>query len=408
MLGLLPRSSRWAVTLTTLVLTGALFAAAACGSQAVPPKKKPRPAPHPAVHAGTGIMRLGDTFQPGLAYRGYDYLIVGYSDVRAAASKLPKALVYKAAAEVTSSPNRDLGLSISGVSYSEAAAHGLLLTDASGHLLSAHGDAVGDIGSPDFQRRWVHNVLGLLTSRHGDGVFIDNVLCSVRGLTGGAVPAKYPTDAAWANAQVSFMAYVGKALHAKGKYVAANIYCSGPDNGSGNDAWLQRIAPYVDGEMVENFEQNPDNHSQLFFDSPTTSWMGNWLGKLNAIRTAQRAGKDAFALTWGSRSDIRAMTYGRASFLLVWNGKGGGFFYNTDDGSDPTNTAWTRPIGKPLAPMRKVGPAYVRPYSGGYVVVNPSLGTATVPLPSGLRALEGVSAGSSVQLAATTAAIFTR
>jgi hypothetical protein len=254
----------------------------------------------------------------------------------------------------------------------------------------------------------VANVLQLLVRQHGEGVFIDNVVCSALGLSGGVPPAKYPTDGAWADAQASFVAYVGPALRAHGLYVAANMYCGGPDIGSGNNAWLKRLAPFVDGEMTESFEQNPNDLSQLYFDSPSTSWLGNWLGKLNAIRVAQGAKRDAFALTYGSPSDLRTMTYGRASFLLVWNGKGGGFFYASPDNSDPTNRAWTTAVGRPLAPIRRVNGAYVRPYSAGYVVVNPTLASVRVPLPPGLRAFDGSRPGSSVTLASTTAAIFTR
>ena len=39
--------------------------------------------------------------------------------------------------------------------------------------------------------------------------------------------------------------------------------------------------------------------------------------------------------------------YGKASFLLVWNGSGGGFFWQSNDGSDPWNPAWTIDIGTP-------------------------------------------------------------
>ena len=389
-----------------------MLAAAAWGSD---PTAESILATKPAVTrpvvapAGTGIMRLGDTFQPQARYRSYDYLIVGYSDIGAASEKRAKALVYKGGADVESSPNRNPGLSVSGVSYAEAAARGLLLKDASGQLLEAGADDwIGDVGSREFQKLWVANVLQLLLHEHGEGVFIDNVVCSLTGLSRGVPAAKYPTDTAWADAQAAFMAYVGPALRAHGLYVAANMYCGGPDDGSGNNAWLKRIAPFVDGEMTESFEQNPNNPSQLYFDSPSTSWVGNWLGKLNAIRVTQRANRDALALTYGSPSDLRTMTYARASFLLVWNGKGGGFFYASPDGSDPSNPAWTTPIGRPLAPIRKIGGAYVRPYSTGYVVVNPSLTAVRVPLPPGLRTLDGAGAGRSVAIAATSAAIFAR
>jgi hypothetical protein len=399
-----------AASVLAVVLVGSLLVATACfGSGGTPSTKPPRRAASPIGPAGIGAMRLGDTFRPAASYRGYDYLVVGYSYVGAAAKKIPKALVYKGAVDVTSSPNSNPALGVSGVSYREAAAHGLVLKDAAGHELKAAADDwIGDVGSRDFQERWVRNVERLLLRDHGDGVFIDNVVCSVTGLSHGVPPAKYPTDAAWADAQASFIAYVGQALRRKGLYVAANAYCGGPDDGSGNNAWLSRIAPNLNGEMIENFEQNPNNRSQLYFDSPSTSWLGNWLGKLNAVRAAQRAKRDAFVLTYGSPTDLRTMTYARASFLLVWNGRGGGFFYTSTDGADPTNRAWTTPVGRPLAPIHKVDGAYFRPYSHGYVVVNPSLETKNVPLPPGLRTLDGAAAPRSIELASTTAAIFTR
>jgi hypothetical protein len=134
--------------------------------------------------------------------------------------------------------------------------------------------------------------------------------------------------------------------------------------------------------------------------------LGNWRGKLNVIKVAQRMGKDALALTWGDRGDTAKMTYTRASFLLVWSGKGGGYIYNTRDGSDPWNPAWTTSVGIPSGRMKQIGPVYVRAYSRGYVVVNPSQSTVGVRLPPGLKTLAGAPAGSAVSLAATTAAIF--
>ncbi len=354
-------------------------------------------------------MRLGDSYRLAGGYSRYDYLIVGSGDFRAAAVRSVRSLVYKGAADVTESQNSDPGQGVSGVSRKEAALRGWLLKDASGNVLQIGADDwLGDVGSPAFQKRWTTNVSRYLLSHHLSGVFIDNVACSAMGLTNGRVPAKYPTDASWANAQASFIARVGSELRQKGLYVAVNAYCGGPDNGSGNDRWWARLAPNVSALMVEYFEQNPNDASQLYFDDPATSWLGNWRGKLNAITVAQRNGRDALALSYGSGVDTARMTYGRASFLLVWNGKGGAFIYNPNDGSDPWNTAWTTSVGIPTGAMRQVGQAYVRTYTRGYVVVNPSLSPATVSLPDGLRSLSGGPVGSSISLAPTTAAIFNR
>ena len=375
-----------------------------------PPPPPPPPAPPATSSNGIGVIRLGTAYPNGSGYNRYGYILVGYGDVDAAAAQPGTSLVYKGGVDVVDSSNADLGMSISGVNYKQALANGWLLKDSAGNYLKSpsYGDWMGDVGDPNFQKAWVDNVSTFLLAHHADGVFIDNVLCSLGGLTGGALPAKYPTDASWATAQTAFLASVTPAMHAKGLYVAVNAYCYGPDSGVSNNAWWTRIAPYADAEMTEYFEQNPNNISQLFFNAPTTSWMGNWLGKLDVIKAAQNAGKAAIALTYGTGSSTAVMTYGKASFLLVWNGTSGGFIYNPEDATDPWNPAWTASIGTPNGAMTQVGGAYVRDYSGGYVVVNPSQSSATVSLPAGLKTLSGAAAGSSVTLATTTAAIFTK
>ena len=71
------------------------------------------------------------------------------------------------------------------------------------------------------------------------------------------------------------------------------------------------------------------------------------------------------------------MMYGKASFLLKWNGKSGGFFWQMNDAStDPWNAAWTTYIGTPSAARYQVGVGWRRDYSGGTVLVNPSPTTA--------------------------------
>ncbi|MBA3844720.1 MAG: hypothetical protein H0X39_19230 [Actinobacteria bacterium] len=375
---------------------------------ATPPPPPPPASPATSV-SGIGALRFGDSYRNASGYNRYDTLIVGFGDADAAGATSARSLVYKGGVDVTDSPNADPGASLSGVNYQEALANGWLLKDASGNVLhaSGYGNYLGDVGSLAFQQRWVQNVSTFLLVHHVDGVFIDNVLCSITGLSG-AAPAKYPNDTAWANAQIAFLAYVGPAMKAKGLYVAVNSFCYGPDDGSANNAWWARVAPNVDGLMTENFEENPSDYTQPLFDAPTLSWLGNWRGKLNVITAAQSAGKDALALTYGGAGNTQMMTFGRASFLLVWNGTNGSFIYNTTDGSDPWNTAWTAAIGTPTGPMSQAGNAYVRNYSGGYVVVNPSQSTVSVSLPAGLKTLTGAAAGSSVSLGATSAAIFTK
>jgi hypothetical protein len=270
---------------------------------------------------GIGVMRFGSSFTQGSNYNRYNSVFVGYGDVDAAAALTARSLVYKGGVDVTDSPNTDPGQNIAGVGYKQALANGWLLKDSAGNLIrSPAGSWFGDVGDANYQKAWVSNVSTWLLAHSADGVFIDNVLCAFGGLSNGVLPAKYLTDSAWANAQTAFVAYVGPAMAAKGLYVAVNAYCYGPDNGSANTAWWTRIAPYVDGLMTEDFEQNPGNMSQLFYNAPTVSWLGNWLGKLDVIKAAQTAGKDAFALSYGASTDTRLMAYTKASYLMAWDG----------------------------------------------------------------------------------------
>jgi hypothetical protein len=67
------------------------------------------------------------------------------------------------------------------------------------------------------------------------------------------------------------------------------------------------------------------------------------------------------------------MSYGKASFLLDWNGGGGAFVYEPDGGeTNPWNPAWTVSIGAPAAPKQRIGTGWLRRYSGGVALVNPS------------------------------------
>ena len=51
-------------------------------------------------------------------------------------------------------------------------------------------------------------------------IFLDDVLTSPS--SGGTFPAKYPSNAAWENAMVSFVAAVGQAVRANGYYLLVN------------------------------------------------------------------------------------------------------------------------------------------------------------------------------------------
>ena len=76
----------------------------------------------------------------------------------------------------------------------------------------------------------------------------------------------------------------------------------------------------------------------------------DYTNQLKIVDAAQNQGKDFYAGMSGSASETAKMMYGKAAFLLKWNGRGGGF-YGTSRPLDPWNPAWTTDIGTPSGAM---------------------------------------------------------
>jgi len=298
-------------------------------------------------------------------------LIVSGGEARAAAREPGRSLVYFAGTDVNTRWD-------AGVPYRLAAARGWLLRDGAGNLLVNKGypdNYVGDVGDPAYQRAWLANVLRFLRAHHDDGVFIDDVLRDLVPLAG-TEAAKYPTQQAWAAAQLSFVRAVGSGLRARGYYVLVNAsgYIPGDpasDNGSNTIAWWRQLAPSVSGLFNEYYQQISDGSNTL--RASGESWQQNWDGWQRLVQAAQALGKDFVGLAYGSSSDTQRMSYGKASFLLDWNGGGGAYIYEPK-GEHPTpwNEAWTADIGRPAAPKQRVGAGWLRRYSAGVSIVNPS------------------------------------
>jgi hypothetical protein len=262
--------------------------------------------------------------------------------------------------------------------YAQAKRNGWLLRDAAGGLLvnrSYPGNFVGNVGDPAYQRAWVSNVSRFLRAHGDDGVMIDDVVADLVPLAG-AEAATYPTQRAWAGAQLSFVRAVGSALRARGYYVLANAsgYVPGDpgDNtGATTISWWRSLSPYVSGLMNEYYGEIPDGSNRL--RSTGESWTQNWDGWQRLVRVAQSHGRDFVGLMHGAPGDTRAMVYGKASFLLDWNGRGGAFVYAPKNyNGDSWNGAWTQNLGRPLGRKHRVGTGWMRRYRHGVVFLNPS------------------------------------
>ncbi len=318
--------------------------------------------------AGTGVLSLGGGLATGS--NRASLLMVSTASASAAARQKGRSLVYFAGTDVNTEWN-------TGVPYAEAARHGWLLKDASGDLLVNSrypSNYVGDVGNPQYQRAWLRNVLAFLARHHDDGVLIDDVLYDLEPLTETEASA-YPTQQAWAAAQLSFIRAVGPALRSRGYYVLVNAagYVPGDarsDTGANTATWWRELAPYVSGFMNEYFAETPDGNGTL--RSTGGSWSQNWDGWQRLVRVAQSVGRDFVGVTYGDPGDTRAMSYAKASFLLDWNGGGGAFVFDATEGRDAWNSAWTQNIGLPLDAKRRVGSGWLRRYSAGLVLINPS------------------------------------
>ena len=300
--------------------------------------------------AGTGLLRIGHLLTSTSGRSRAALLIVSKAQASAAAREPGRSLVYFAGTVANSRWNL-------GVPYAQAKQEGWLLTDSAGHPLvsrSNPSNTVVDVGSAAYQEAWLRGVIQFLNEHHDDGVMIDNVLADIETLAG-TESAAYPTQRAWAAAQLSFIRAVGPPLRARGYYVLVNAsgYVRGnpaSDTGEATASWWRRLAPYVSGMMNERYQETPTGSNEL--RSTGTSWTQNWAGWQRLVRVAQSSGRDFVGLTYGAAGDTRTMTYGKASFLLDWNGGG-------------------QPVGK----KRPVGTGWLRRYSRGVVLVNPSPST---------------------------------
>ena len=332
------------------------------------------PRPAQSRTSGIGLVQLGGTLSSVGASGSYSIVIGGQSDGSTLGGLPGTSLAYFAATDVNTQWS-------TGVPYAQALANGWLLKDSSGNLLtnqSTANDYVGDVGNSGYQQAWISNVLAYLADNPGvKGVFIDDVLYDLTPLTGQEA-AEYPTQQAWAQAQLSFVEAVGTALRAKGYYVAVNAggYIPGDSNsdtGANTVAWWQQLGPYVNGLMNEYYQETGDGNNTL--RTTGASWTQNWDGWQRLVITAQGMGDDFIGVTYGPAGDTQAMLYGKASFLLDWNGGGGAFIYDvTGAGSGrgtPLDIAWTTSIGQPTAAKQQVGVGWMRAYSGGVDLLNP-------------------------------------
>ena len=155
------------------------------------------------------------------------------------------------------------------------------------------------------------------------------------------------------------------------------------------------------GPFGERFNNTATN------GTPPLSSFLNYTNKLQAQGT-KFSGVD-YGYTSSSSDDLKAMTYGRALFLLSWNGTAGSaYFFRKCGVNDTALPQWTASLGQPLGGIQTLSNGVMtRKFQGGMVVLNPNRGgsSAKVSVPTGLHTMSGANADGGVYVAPQTAAI---
>jgi len=342
-----------------------------------------------ATPTGIGALRIcTGCAQSGGDLSQYRYVVLNSWDAPLlpalkAANPGLKALVYKNLSFTMSygcSNGVDKPYLTSGVGYCDADQHhpGWFLTDPSGARLNSYAFPQAwmmDVGNPDYQARWLTNVLDDVRSGGWDGVMLDDTNADMSWHLHGRTIAKYPTGAAWRAATRSMLATVGPALRSAGFLAIPNLYAPWASDYDAQATWSDWLQ-FTSGALQEYYSK---------WGSDSSGWLaGNdWAYRQKFQSLTEQAGKIFIGLTYAPKADTRSMTWARANFLLFDDPANGGalMFEPTDpEAQDPYASSWTGDVGAPVGARFQVGSAWRRNFTGGAVLVNPTSSTVTVDL----------------------------
>jgi hypothetical protein len=370
-LGPLKRQNAAALTLMLVVM----FALLAVAPSASPLDNSFLKKDQSSRKTGIGVVRFDFNLPPTPLTRRYSYVIVGPSEAERVKRFRGLALIYKSAMDLDVYCTRS-DTCPTGVNYREARRNGWVLKSASGTEVANGRDRLADVGNRAFQKRWLRNVSRFLETHGAKGVFIDGAVANVDVWSHGIFPAKYPTNVDWENAMAQFISYVGPRLKKRGLYVLVSTlkYIAGDpstDDGSLDIQWWRRIGRNVSGLCREWWQQNPNSPGDVYTQSPS-KWTGHWSGWLRLVTAAQAMRRDFFGIQWSDSSDLRLLRYGRASFLLAWNGRGGAYMLATSHQAGAGSIDWAVDVGHPRDRRQRVGVGWKRKFSRGIVLLNPT------------------------------------
>ena len=154
----------------------------------------------------------------------------------------------------------------------------------------------------------------------------------------------------------------------------ATVYGNGLATGSayfGGDTPSSTILDGLDGGMAEAFVRDAYAGASNFRS------VTQWRQDVKLLRDVTSRGDAGLAITkvWSSASRRQTnaiQRYAAATFLLGYTPGGSFYSFRDDHGLTRWRSVWGRRIGSPSGPYRRVGDSFVRTFSGGVVVVNPT------------------------------------
>jgi len=242
-------------------------------------------------------------------------------------------------------------------------------------LLDRYGRRITVVSGADFYRMdpanagwrafFVARVVESQSQNGWSALFLDNVEGGL-GKFYGEKPVKYPDNASYQQAIAGFLQYLYANYSQKyGRPVIGNIVARADDA-----VWFTYLQ-YLSGAMQERFAVDWNETDYLS--------ASRWEADMTFMEKTQANGKYVILVAPGNQSDVNRETFAFASYLLISNGRAA-FRYSTDD---EYRNVWYYDnykinLGSPSGSRYKVGTAWRRDFTNGYVVVDPASHTAKI------------------------------
>lgn len=222
-----------------------------------------------------------------------------------------------------------------------------------------HGETLVDVGNPEYQAASAAFLVAKCQTHGYDGVVLDELNEQFSWGGWSAAPSKYPSDAAWQAAQLSYLTTVSAAIRAAGFSVYANY-------GGSYETFAEDCLEQVTGLV-----------SQYWVGKTGTTAPLDWAADLEWASYCEGLGKQSVYHI--STASPQVANFGLCTFLLVTEGHGVVCAAVSDSGDD-LPLASLSGLGAPSGPFTLSGSTYTRQFANGRVVADSAAQTGTIYL----------------------------